>query len=52
VWNRIQSNLSILEPEEEALHESKEPGKAGKKTGSIIVTFTARYTFGSQAVSK
>jgi hypothetical protein len=52
VWNRIQSNLSILEPEQEALHESKEPAKAGKKAGSIIFTFTARYTFGSEAVSK
>ncbi len=52
MWNRNQSNLSILEPEQEALHESKEPAKTGEKTGSIIVTFTAGYTFGSQPVSK
>jgi hypothetical protein len=50
--NRNQSNLSILEPEQEALHESKEPAKAGKKTASIIFTFTASYTFGSPPVSK
>jgi hypothetical protein len=53
VWNRNQSNLSILEPGQEALHESKEPAKAGKKQGALLLLLLPVTLLAvSQSVSK